>query len=254
MSEHEPSPVDAAEFFDFIAGPDPTVLFIAVHPAHRFNRALPQRLANVHPDTVTFGSISYTELVLRGGPALRFLHQGLEAFGGPSSYGVLPGYWLARDSELLAWDSGLPTTGDARTLAHSALLGAIWSGLTQNLSYLAQALWLATDEVAAQRMAVAFHAAAVAAEQPRARRPPPAAPRGTGDDLSRAYETLGVSPTATDQEVQRAWRRRRVELHPDGAARDPVEFERRSRASVELNRARDIIFAHRARTAGRRSA
>ena len=254
MFEPEPIPVDAAQLFDFIAAPDPTVLFVSVHPAHRFNRSLRQRMAELHTETVTFGSIAYADLMLEAGPALQFLQQGLEACGGPRSFGVLPGYWLTRRSEVLAWDSGLPATGDARTLAHSALLGAIWSGLTQNLSYLAQALWSAADEAAARRMAVAFHAAAAAAEQPRAHQPPPASPRGGGDDLSRAYETLGVSPTATDQEVHQAWRRRRVELHPDGAARDPVEFNRRSRASVELNRARDIIFAHRGRTAGRRSA
>ncbi|HEX8110135.1 MAG TPA: J domain-containing protein, partial [Kofleriaceae bacterium] len=85
-------------------------------------------------------------------------------------------------------------------------------------------------------------------------RPPPDPPRTTTDELLRAYQTLGVSPTATDEEVQQAWRRLRVELHPDAAAGDPVEFERRSRLSAELNRARDIIFAHRRRTAGRRSA
>ena len=154
---------------------------------------------------------------------------------------------------MLAWDSGLPTAADAKVVARSALLGAIWSGLTRNVSFLAQALRLAADEAAAQRMAVAFHAAAVAAEQPRARRPS-ASSRITDDELLRAYQMLGVPPTATDQEVQEAWRRRRVEMHPDSAARDPAEFERRSRASVELNRARDIIFAHRGRTAGQRSA
>jgi hypothetical protein len=139
-------------------------------------------------------------------------------------------------------------------MAHSALLGAIWSGLTRDLSYVVQAVRLAADDAAAQRMAAAFHAAAVAPEPSRERRPPPAAPRSTDDELLRAYETLGVSPTATDEEVQQAWRRRRVKLHPDSAARDPAEFERRSRISVELNRARDIIFAHRRRTAGRRTA
>jgi hypothetical protein len=254
MSEHEPIPVDATRFFDFIADPALAVLFVSVHPAHRFNQALSQRLANEHPDVVSFGSISFMDLMLAGGPALPFLQQGLEACGGPSSYGVLPGYWLVRRSAVLAWDSGLPTTADARVLAHSVLLGAIWSRLTRNRSFVAQALRLAADEAAARRMAVAFHAAAVAAEQPQARRPPPASPRNAADELSRAYQTLGVSPTATDQEVQQAWRRLRVELHPDGAARDPAEFERRSRISVELNRARDIIFAHRGRTAGRRTA
>jgi hypothetical protein len=254
MSEPEPIPVDPARFFDFVADPALAVLFVSVHPAHRFNRALSQRLAGQRLDAVTFGSIPFTDLVLNGGGALPFLQQGLEACGGPSTFGALPGYWLVRRSEVLAWDSGLPIAADARTMAHSALLGAIWSGLTRDLSYVVQAVRLAADDAAAQRMAAAFHAAAVAPEPSRERRPPPAAPRSTDDELLRAYETLGVSPTATDEEVQQAWRRRRVKLHPDSAARDPAEFERRSRISVELNRARDIIFAHRRRTAGRRTA
>ena len=253
MSEPEPIPIDAARFFDFIADPALAVLFVSIHPAHRFNRALRQHLASQHPDEITFGSISFRDLVLNGGPALSFLQQGLEACGGPSSFGVLPGYWLVRRGEVLAWDAGLPTTADAGTLAQGALLGAIWSGLTRNLSFVAQALRLAADEVAARRMAAAFHTAAVAPESSRPRRPPPAS-RSTIDELARAYQTLGVSPTATDQDVQQAWRRRRVELHPDAAVRDPAEFERRSRISVELNRARDIIFAHRGGTAGRRTA
>ena len=254
MSEPEPIPVDAARFFDFIAEPELAVLFVSVHPAHRFNRALSQRLASQHPGAVAFGSIAFTDLMLEGGAALPFLQQGLEACGRPSSFGVLPGYWLIRRSEVLAWDAGLPIATDARTLAHGALLGAIWSGLTRNLSFVARALRLAADEAAAQRMAVAFHAAAPAPPPPPPPRPPPASPRSAADELARAYQTLGVSPTATDQEVNQAWRRLRVELHPDRAARDPAEFERRSRASVELNRARDIIFADRGRTAGRRSA
>src|SRR5215510_6671132 len=98
MSEPEPIPVDAAQFFDFVADPGLAVLFVSVHPTHRFNRALSQRLASRHLDAVTFGSIAFTDLVLGGGPALPFLQQGLEACGGPSSFGVLPGYWLVRSS------------------------------------------------------------------------------------------------------------------------------------------------------------
>src|SRR5262245_53983897 len=105
MSEPEPIPVDAARFFDFVADPALAVLFVSVHPAHRFNRALSQRLAAEHPVAVTFGSIGFAELLVGGGAALPFLQQGLEACGGPSSFGVLPGYWLVRSGEVLAWDS-----------------------------------------------------------------------------------------------------------------------------------------------------
>ena len=62
---------------------------------------------------------------------------------------------------------------------------------------------------------------------------------------------LGVLPTATDREVHDAWRRRRMQNHPDQAAGDPAEFERRSRLSADINRARDIIMDHRSGRARR---
>jgi hypothetical protein len=36
-----------------------------------------------------------------------------------------------------------------------------------------------------------------------------------------------------------------METHPDHAAANPGEFERRSRISCDINRARDIIESHR---------
>ena len=44
------------------------------------------------------------------------------------------------------------------------------------------------------------------------------------------------------------------EMHPDAVAGDATEFARRSRISVDINRARDIIVEHRSRTAGARAA
>ena len=73
------------------------------------------------------------------------------------------------------------------------------------------------------------------------------------DDVFWAYQTLGVLPTATDREIHEAWRRKRRETHPDHAAGDAAEFERRSRLSRDLNRARDIIAAYRSGGARRAS-
>lgn len=249
----EPLTVDPARFFEFIGRSELTVVFVSVHPAHGFNRTLCEYMQAERPEEVVFGSVDFMDLILTGGPALPFLHQGLQACGAPSSYGVLPGYWLFRAGEMLAWDAGLPTVGDASAVARSALLGAIWTGLTRDLSFVGRALRQAAEDVTAQRMVTAFREAATAAPDSKRRQPPPRA-WSPADELSRAYQLLGVPPTATDQEVQDAWRKRRVETHPDRAARDPPEFERLSRLSAELNRARDVIFNHRGRDGQRRSA
>jgi DnaJ-domain-containing protein 1 len=120
----------------------------------------------------------------------------------------------------------------------------VWSGVTRNAAFVRQALRVAAEQAAAERTAGRFRHAA-ASEGPR-RQDPGAAAEPAQDDVYRAYQTLGVQPTATDREVYQAWRKRRVENHPDHAAQDPAEFARRSRISAEINRARDVIEAHRA--------
>src|SRR5262245_48739884 len=133
----EPVAVDPASLLDFISRPALTVVFVSVHSAHAFNPSLFQYLGGKEQtDEVTFGAMDFMELMLGGRPALPFLHEGLYACGAPSSYGVLPGYWLFRQGEVLAWDSGLPSVHDAKAVARSALLGALWSGLTRNMAFL----------------------------------------------------------------------------------------------------------------------
>jgi hypothetical protein len=153
---------------------------------------------------------------------------------------------------MLAWDAGLPAFADIAGVFRGTLLGVIWSGLTNDVSFVAQALRFASDHVAAQRVVLHFREAA--ARPRRQTAPPPgSAPPPQFDDLRWAYQTLGVPSTATDSDVHLAWRRKRIENHPDHAGADRAEFDRRCRISVEINRARDIIIASRA-DHGRRAA
>jgi hypothetical protein len=236
MSEDaEPTPVQPAGLFDFIGGHGLAVVFLSVHPVHRFNPVLGERLRQEHGD-IGLATIDLRALILTAGPALPFLHQGLRGCGAPSSFGVLPGYWLFRGVEMLAWDAGLPALDDVAAIARSALLGALWSGVTRNVAFVGQAVQVAAEELAAQRVAFTFRHA-VSREAPRAAR--------ADSDYYWACQVLGVSPTATDQEVHEAWRKRRMDCHPDHTAHDPGEFERRSRVSADINRARDVIVEHR---------
>jgi hypothetical protein len=242
----EPVPVDAARFFEFIDRSGLAVLLVSVHPRHNFSPALSQRLSAEHQD-IALGTINLVDLVTLGGPALPFLDQAFRACGVTSAFGVLPGYCLFRQAEMLAWDAGLPAAADADTIGRSALVGLVFSSITNDLAFVRQAVQWALDQVAAHRVAARFRDAAAERSYRRARRqetPPPV------DEVRWAYDVLGVQSTATDREVHQAWRRRRIEMHPDSVAGDPIEFERRSRISVEINRARDIIVGHRSRRAG----
>ena len=148
---------------------------------------------------------------------------------------------------MLSWDAGLPAAADVMSIGPSALIGLVFSACTSNVLFLVRALHLAVDQIAAPRVALKFTQAASARAHRRAttasQQPPPI------DEARWAYDVLGVVPTATDREIHQAWRRRRIEMHPDTAAGDAAEFERRSRLSADINRARDIIVSHRARAA-----
>lgn len=265
----EPVEVTPDRLFDFVGERGESVLFLSVHALHAFNGALAHELQGsaATGEPMALGTMDLTELLFSGGAALPFLQRGLEGCGAPSMpvLGVVPGYFLFRAGEMLAWDSGLPTRADFRHLAEGALLGAIWSGATQNVAFLAHGIRVAAERVAAHRIATSFRTAAATPSSPRewstsssssssasgsswwwsrAR----SARRGgaaTEGDLFWAYRVLGVSPASTDAEIHDAWRSRRLETHPDHAAGDPAEFARRSVMAAEINRAREIIFSSR---------
>jgi hypothetical protein len=240
----EPVAVDVGQFFEFIDRPGLAVLLVSVHPRHTFSATLSQQLRSDHRD-IALGTVNLVDLVTAGGPALPFLHQQFRACDA-SQFGVLPGYCLFREAEMLAWDAGLPAAAEVLSIGPSALVGLVFSAYTSNVLFLVRALHLAVDQIAAPRVAFKFKQAASARAHRRAttssQQPPPI------DEVQWAYDTLGVVATATDKEVHQAWRRRRVETHPDTAAGDAAEFARRSRLSADINRARDIIVNHRARS------
>jgi hypothetical protein len=236
------TPVDAARFFDFIRGSRLAVVFVSVHPAHTFNEPLSELLTTEHGD-ISLGTIKLKDVVVSA-PVLHFLHDGLRRCGAPLALGVLPGYCLFRRSELLAWQSGFPTLQDVEAIARSAALGALWSSVTHNPSFIAQAAFWGSEHVAARRVAVAFREA-LSSQQTHYRQTATASAPPPFDELQWAYRVLNVPPAASDHEIHLAWRQRRMEAHPDAVMSDPAEFERRSRLSAEINRARDIIVRHR---------
>jgi len=246
----EPTKVDPSRFFEFISRPGLVVVFMPFHGAHPFNHALPRFLPDVDELGLRFGRVSLIELFVEGGSAVMFLQEGLRACGVSKAFDFLPGYYLFDDGQLIAWDSGFPTSADLRTIVGASVLGAIAYAFTRNPTLIAKAFGFGAQQGAGSRLAALF---AQAATQHRAAPRPRGAPRSARppnpiSELLDAYRLLGVDPEASDREVNAAWRKRQAELHPDRAADDPAEFERRSRISTGLNHARDVIRAHRAHT------
>jgi DnaJ domain len=230
--------IGAARLLEFIGGPGEAVVLVSVHPAHTFNAALERRLTTALAD-VRLGRVSVLELLATGGAAVQFLSTNLHARGVHTPFGVLPGYYLFSGGRLLAWDAGLPGLEDGRSIAGSLLLGTICAGVTRDMSFIVQALRLAADESGAARVTDRFHD--ILARHRSQKTGGAAHGSRPSDDIQWASSMLGVKPTASDREIHRAWRRRRVECHPD-RARNRADFKRRSRISVDINRARDILL------------
>ena len=228
----------AARLLEFIGGPGEAVVLVSLHPVHAFNEALERRLTVAEAD-VRLGRVSGLELLATGGAPVQFLSTSLHARGVRTPFAVLPGYYLFSGGRLLAWDAGLPGLEDGRSIAGSLLLGTICAGVTRDVSFIVQALRLAADESGAARVTTRFHDILM---RHRSQKTGGAAhgPRPS-DEIQWACSMLGVKPTASHREIHRAWKRRRVGCHPD-RARNRADFKRRSRLSVDINRARDILL------------
>lgn len=77
---------------------------------------------------------------------------------------------------------------------------------------------------------------------------PPHRPEPPQDALRHAYELLGIPPTATDDEVKSAYRRKAKEFHPDraeGAGLSAAFIQRAKEQFQALGNAYDTIRAHR---------
>lgn len=61
-----------------------------------------------------------------------------------------------------------------------------------------------------------------------------------------AYQILGISPDATDNEVRQAYRRMAMKYHPDRVATQDEETRSRAeRLFKQVGEAKDLIFKHR---------
>lgn len=68
----------------------------------------------------------------------------------------------------------------------------------------------------------------------------------SGNSLEEAYKVLGVPPTATDDEVRRAYRRLALEHHPDRVAALGEDIRKAAeRKFQEINEARERVFKSR---------
>ncbi len=70
--------------------------------------------------------------------------------------------------------------------------------------------------------------------------------RTTANELAQAYKVLGLSPTATDDEVKKAYRQMALKHHPDRVATLGEDVKKAAEKKFqEVNSAKDIIYKAR---------
>ncbi len=235
----------------FIEAEGPGVLFVSLHPEHRFNDALHRCAATSDAEPVRLGEVGLFELIAARSPALFVMRQGLHILDRAQWGDILPGYYAFEGAQLVDFDIGLLSMADAGLVARSSVLGAAASLIRRDSSFLLMSLRMGAQEAVGRRMYERF-VASWAEQRANPRPPPPPPPTGDPegiDDVTEAYRVLGVSSTASDAEVKAAWRALLLANHPDHAASDPVEFDRRCRVSARINNARERIEQHRRRDA-----
>jgi hypothetical protein len=225
-------------FFSFVSKESVSVVFLAAHRAHAFNEALLEQISRM-VGPVPFGCLTLTELSISHSAALEFLAsvKGKEQ----TAAVVVPGYYLFRGNKLLAHDLGLPCASEFPRLLRKALRAVAFPRWGES-SGLAHSLFVAANQVAAPRIARRFVEAMRASQDETARTrervPSP-------EELHWAYGALGVRDRDTEATVNEAWRQLRALNYPDHALGDTLEVQRRTVISRDLNRARDVIRAHR---------
>lgn len=175
---------------------------------------------------------------------------------------VAPGYYLLHNSTLLGWHPGSFEEGDA---AHAAKVFGVGVGILELLAgndlgvavasgfktyeflpataafqFFSQLLDDAFARKAQQQKQEAHSGAETRQEEERRQRQD----RVFQTARDQAYHTLGLDPSATDDDVKREYKRLSFENHPD-RARDPTERARREEYMKRLNQAYGIIVAAR---------
>lgn len=160
--------------------------------------------------------------------------------GRPAGSAVCPGYYLFVGSEVRAYHPGLiDFKNDKASLGAgglTALAGLFW----QRTSLLEHALWLARFQ-ASLRVLEYFESALAEPKPDTSHQAPPAAQTPALDQVTLAFELLGLSPSATQSEVKARFRALAKEWHPDLFTNDASKAAEASLRMSQINVAHSVI-------------
>ena len=172
--------------------------------------------------------------------------------GHPADAPVRHGYYLFLDGEAHAYESGLIDFGHDATSLGIGLVTALAALCSQSM-YLAKAAPRCTNLQATVRVLERFEAAIAARQQstapgaPHQAPPSPSslAPDAATEEVRRAFATLGLPLSATNDEVKARFRALAREWHPDRLTTNAPKVAEASSRMSQINVAYSVICAVR---------
>lgn len=241
----EPIQIFSADFSDFIACNKISVIRAGLEEVIEFNATLNSQLNQFYKDTIKIGyinieSLDYTYEFVRSLIGEKMINIGLE-----SSDKMSPGYYLFKNSRLVAYHPG---TFDISKLDPQVQKATIWSGIAlaviagfSNNSFASALLTFSATMDASTGMNISkfFKEVLESKDEVDILRKQK---NIFLSEIEKAYAFLKVSELASDDEIKKAWKSMQKEFHPDASKTDK---EKRTIISARINEAYELIVNHR---------
>lgn len=241
----EPIKLTTTDLSNFVNGNSFCVIKAGLEEKANFNTTLNIQLSQFYKASLKIGFITTTTLDYQDVFVQSLIGEKMTRIGLESSDTLLPGYYLFKNSRLVAYHPGTFDISklDPNVQKASMKFGlaiAVISGLLQKSFTAALLTFSATMEVPTGMNIFQFFKEILEAKSDvdtRQRQK-----QVFLDEVDKAYAFLKVSKTATDEEVKKAWKAMLKQFHPDKNMEDE---DSRNKICISINEAFDIIMNHR---------
>lgn len=244
----EPIQIASADLFKFIDTNKISVIKAGLEKVVDFNSTLNSQLNQFYKNTIKIGyinieSLDYADESVRSLIGEKMINIGLE-----SSDKMSPGYYLFKNSRLIAYHPG---TFDISKLDPEVQKATIWTGIAlaviagiSDKSFATALLTFSATMDASTGMNISkfFREVVESKDEIDILKKQKAV---FLSEIDKAYALLKVSKFASDNEVKKAWKIMLKEFHPD---KSKEEKESRTKITVSINEAYELIVNHRKAT------
>lgn len=241
----EPTELQSTELVNFISSNKLCVVKIELEEGNAFNQTLYSQLKQFYNLKLKIGAINSSNLDYSDVFIQSLVTGQMENIGLESSETILPGYYLFKNSKLVAYHPG---TFDISKLDPDVQKTSMWfglalgvlSGLMQKSLVSGLLTFSATMEVPTGMNIFQFFKEVLQSKNEVDIRRKQKFIFLT--EIDKAYVFLRVLKTASDQAVKKAYRDMLKEFHPDKSLN---EKEARTKITVRINEAYALIMSHR---------